>query len=103
MSERLTPEQLSRVESDCDVAKQYCARHGRLPTSTGLDVLDRVPSMVEEIRARRALDLTASEIEAVRLGIAMLRESVRGAIQSRDYVERSCAAMAKVLARGGGG
>lgn len=65
MRERLTNAQLARMESDAEVARGYYARHGKLPTSTGLDVIELVPRVVAELRARREADLSAEEVEAL--------------------------------------
>lgn len=52
---RLTDEELRRAEMNADTAKQFYARHGRLPGSAGLDVLDVVPALIAEVRELRAL------------------------------------------------
>jgi hypothetical protein len=60
---RLTDEQLRRIEMDADTARQYYARHGSLPTGTGLDVIERVPTMLSELRSLRALLATPADRE----------------------------------------
>jgi hypothetical protein len=52
---RLTDEELRRAEMNADTAKQFYARHGKLPGTAGLDVLDVVPALIAEIRDLRAV------------------------------------------------
>lgn len=58
--------QLRRMEMDADEARGYYARHGTLPTATGLDVIERVREAVAELRTLRAAMLT-SEADRVEL------------------------------------
>jgi hypothetical protein len=72
VSGRMTDAQLVRVESDADTCRGYYARHGVLPTSTGLDVLDRVPAILAELRERRARDITVQERSDLRYLLLLL-------------------------------
>ncbi len=62
---KLTEEELRRMEMDADTARGYYARHGLLPTATGLDVIERVGRAVAELRTLRATAFTQEEREAL--------------------------------------
>jgi hypothetical protein len=88
MGDRLSDERLSALID--------CVNSSPVTTASNNAMRD----VLTELKERRAADLTAEEREALRLGALMLRESVRGAIQSRDYVDRSVAIISKILKDG---
>jgi hypothetical protein len=57
---------------------------------------------LEEIRARRALDLTDDDQASVLFAREMLRKATYGTQHARDEVAKCIIALDKVLARGGG-
>lgn len=52
---RLSDEKLRRTEIDAVTAYQYYARYGVLPTSAGLDAIERIAPLIAEVRAHREL------------------------------------------------
>lgn len=50
---RLSDEKLRRTEIDAVTAYQYYARYGVLPTSAGLDAIERIAPLIAEVRAHR--------------------------------------------------
>ncbi len=102
---RLSDAQLARLESDCEVAKQFYARNGRLPTSTGLDVLDCVPAVLSELRQHRAGDLRDEDIDALKWlqvqARAIQYDRVKAGSDGFPNPARALAVLDRLIARGG--
>jgi len=58
----MRPAEIDRIEELCGIAREYHKRNGKLPTGSGLDVIDGAERMAKALRSQA---LTAADREAL--------------------------------------